>query len=96
MNDFTLKDKSALGICKKCGKGLCRECLSENTFGISCKNACNELPQKAPHWLDYSGFFIAGGIFLYLGFTQKQHAVYIGCGIAFVAVGIARLKKGQV
>ena len=40
MNCFNHPELPALGICKSCGKGLCRECITEVPDGLACKNRC--------------------------------------------------------
>lgn len=42
MNCFNHPELPALGICKSCGKGLCRECISEVPDGLACKNRCED------------------------------------------------------
>ena len=42
MNCFTHTDRVALGICRACSKGLCKECAVDLTHSISCKGACAE------------------------------------------------------
>lgn len=38
MNCMNHQDKSAIGICKSCCKGLCAECVTALPDGISCRN----------------------------------------------------------
>lgn len=47
--------KNAVGICKSCQRGLCRDCAKEVTNGIACVDRCesaaellNKLIQEAP------------------------------------------------
>jgi hypothetical protein len=40
MNCFKHNDRSAVGICKSCGKGVCMECAAQQTNGIACKGEC--------------------------------------------------------
>ena len=42
MNCFNHPELPALGICKSCGKGLCRDCLAEVPDGLACKNRCED------------------------------------------------------
>ncbi len=42
MNCFNHTDRPALGLCRSCSKGLCRECLTEVPDGLACKNQCEE------------------------------------------------------
>ncbi len=40
MKCFNHPEKSAVGICKSCGKGLCPDCAKELRFGLACKDSC--------------------------------------------------------
>ncbi len=40
MNCFNHDDVPAVGMCKSCGKGICRECLKEIPDGLACKGTC--------------------------------------------------------
>jgi hypothetical protein len=40
MNCFNHADRSAVGICKSCGKGLCRDCAIDLQDGLACKGRC--------------------------------------------------------
>ena len=42
MNCFNHSDIPAVGICKSCGKGLCKDCLVEVPDGLACKQSCEE------------------------------------------------------
>lgn len=42
MNCFNHPDQPAIGLCKSCGKALCRECITEVPDGLACKNQCEE------------------------------------------------------
>lgn len=42
MNCFNHSGQPAIGICKSCGKGLCRECIAEIPDGLACKNSCED------------------------------------------------------
>jgi len=37
MDCFNHPDRSAVGICKSCGRGLCRDCAVDSPNGLSCK-----------------------------------------------------------
>jgi hypothetical protein len=40
MNCFNHRDRSAIGICRSCGKGLCEDCVAEVQNGLACKGSC--------------------------------------------------------
>jgi len=37
MDCFNHPDRSAVGICKSCGRGLCHDCAVDSPNGLSCK-----------------------------------------------------------
>ncbi|MBI4651644.1 hypothetical protein HY745_10245 [Candidatus Desantisbacteria bacterium] len=39
-------EKDAIGICKNCNKGLCKECAVDVTNGLACNNSCEEEVKK--------------------------------------------------
>ena len=42
MRCFYHEDREAVGSCKSCGKGLCRECAVDLTKGLACRGRCEE------------------------------------------------------
>jgi len=42
MKCYNHKNQEAQGICKACGKGLCKECTSETENAISCHGSCKK------------------------------------------------------
>jgi hypothetical protein len=42
MKCFYHDDSEAVGTCKSCGKGLCRECAVDLAKGLACKNRCEK------------------------------------------------------
>ena len=53
MECFTHNGKSAVGICKACGKAVCRTCAKDLGFGLACSDTCateytelNEMNQR--------------------------------------------------
>ena len=42
MRCFYHEDKEAVGTCKSCGKGLCRECAVDLAKGLACRERCEE------------------------------------------------------
>jgi hypothetical protein len=42
MNCFYHHDQVAVGACRSCGKGLCRECTADLGKGLACKGRCEE------------------------------------------------------
>ncbi len=42
MNCFNHSERPAVGLCKSCGKALCKDCISEVPHGLACKDACED------------------------------------------------------
>ncbi|MDQ7827210.1 MAG: tetratricopeptide repeat protein [Candidatus Eremiobacteraeota bacterium] len=42
MKCFFHEEKEAVGVCKSCQRGLCKECAVEVEKGIACKNQCED------------------------------------------------------
>ena len=42
MRCFHHEDREAVGTCKSCGKGLCRECAVDMGKGLACRGRCEQ------------------------------------------------------
>jgi len=42
MRCFVHNERDAVGICRACNKGLCRECAADLGHSIACKSSCEE------------------------------------------------------
>jgi hypothetical protein len=42
MKCFNHSEVDAIGVCKHCNKGLCRECAVEAAGSLSCRGACEQ------------------------------------------------------
>jgi hypothetical protein len=42
MKCFDHQDRDAVGICKSCNKGLCRQCAADLGNGLACLNRCED------------------------------------------------------
>ena len=42
MKCYYHNDVDAVGVCKSCGKGLCKDCLVDLGKGLACKGHCEE------------------------------------------------------
>ncbi|MFO1519059.1 MAG: hypothetical protein U1F57_05285 [bacterium] len=40
MQCFNHVSQPAVGICKNCSKGICRDCLVQEGYGLACKGSC--------------------------------------------------------
>ena len=52
MNCFNHSDHAAVGICKSCGKALCRDRMTEMPHGLACKGACEPRVQLMNRIID--------------------------------------------
>ncbi len=89
MNCFN-HPQAAIGICKHCGRGLCRDCAAEVELSLACKGRCephvsalNELTQRAKTAYDK----VAG--------SYTKTAIFMGlAGLLFTVLGVMSLEKG--
>jgi prefoldin subunit 5 len=42
MRCFYHEEKQAVGLCKSCGKGICKECAVDLTTALACRGHCEE------------------------------------------------------
>ena len=42
MNCFEHDKTEAVGVCKICKKGICRDCAADSGIGIACKGKCTD------------------------------------------------------
>ena len=42
MKCFNHQDRDAVGTCKSCGKGICRDCAVDMTKGLACRDKCEK------------------------------------------------------
>ena len=52
MNCFYHEAQVAVGTCKSCGKGLCRECAVDLTKGLACRGRCEADTQALIQLID--------------------------------------------
>jgi hypothetical protein len=86
MKCFNHPNTDAVGVCKSCGRGLCRDCIAAVGLSCSCKGECeavvaaqNDLVergrtayQKSSAMQMRSGILVMllGGLFLFFGITR--------------------------
>jgi hypothetical protein len=88
MNCFNHPGVPAVGICKACQKGLCKECALDLGHGIACKNHREEMEM-----LNATGGFYkqAPLTFLSLGLFLNLVGSFIGTNLIFQFMGIVML-----
>lgn len=65
---------AAVGTCKNCHRGICRECLAEVTDGIACKERCErQATAIGKLWKQSDGAFA-----IYAVFLLAMGAIFIG------------------
>jgi hypothetical protein len=84
MRCFYHEDKEAVGSCKSCGRGLCRECAVEFPKGLACRGHCEADAQAVIQLVDRS---------IQLSTTssrtvQQGRGVRFGAGIFHIAIGV--------
>ena len=52
MRCFYHEDKEAVGTCKSCGRGVCRECAVELSKGLACSGRCEADAQAVIRLID--------------------------------------------
>jgi hypothetical protein len=75
MKCYNHPENDAIGICKNCNKGLCKECLTEVENGIACTSTCidevklinslinrNKQSYKVTSGAHYKNAYLFGGI----------------------------------
>ena len=102
MNCFMHDAQPAVGICKSCGKGLCRACVTEVSNQLACRGSCEGRVALLNRIVDLSAenLVVAKSqarthgllsIVLGLGFVVfglwAYHGVMAGLGIFGVAMG---------
>jgi len=54
MNCFYHPEITAIGTCKSCSRGLCRECAAEQDGGLACRNRCEQEVDQLTALVQYS------------------------------------------
>ena len=81
MNCFRHDSQAAVGICKSCGRGLCRTCASEVPNGLACRGSCEDRVALLNRVIDRSTDNLA--VVNAQARTQGLHSIVVG----FVFVG---------
>lgn len=95
----------AVGACKNCHRGICRECVSEIPEGIACRERCERQAtaigklwkQSDGAFAVYAAFLLSIGL-IFIGVESRNALTYgadmvdlptVAMGGVFVAVGLA-------
>lgn len=91
MRCFYHHDRDAVGSCKSCSKGLCRECAVDLNKGLACRGRCEEDVRALIEIIDRSmkleptttGLIQAGGSARLAGAL-----FFLACGAIFLIFGL--------
>jgi len=88
MNCFYHRDKSAIGLCKYCQRGLCADCAAHAGDSLSCRDL-HEEQVHALELLMQKNILQAKRV----GSDYVRNTIFYGSvGILFTAFGISQLK----
>ena len=90
MRCFYHEDREAVGTCKSCGKGLCRECAVDLTKGLACRRHCEADAQALIQLIDRNIQLSSASARL----VQQSRGVRSGSGIFFIGMGVLFLIWG--
>jgi hypothetical protein len=54
MNCFQHHERTAVGLCKHCARGLCSECATDEGYGLACKGRCEAEVKNVSQLLEKS------------------------------------------
>jgi hypothetical protein len=86
MKCFNHPDIDAVGICKSCNKGLCKNCLTELENGIACTTTCVEEVKQINSLINRNkkSYKVASSSYI-------RNAYLFGCiGLVFIIFGFTR------
>jgi hypothetical protein len=83
MHCYYHDDQAAVGVCKSCGKGLCRECAVDLTKGLACRGHCEADVQGMIQLIDRNIRLSATASRT----VQQGRGIRIGAGIFHILIG---------
>lgn len=90
MRCFYHEDREAVGICKSCGRGLCRECAVELPKSLACRGRCEADAQAVTQLIERNLQVSATSTRL----VQTSRVSRIGLGLFSIALGIIMFVGG--
>ena len=90
MRCFYHEDREAIGTCKSCGKGLCRECAVDLTKGLACRDRCEPDARALIELVERNIQLSSTSARL----VQSSRGVRSGSGLFHVAMGILFVVAG--
>ncbi len=84
MKCYNHPDVDAIGICKNCNKGLCKDCLTELENGIACTATCIEEVKQINSLINRNkqSYNSAAGMHM------RNALIYGGMGLVFIFFGL--------
>ena len=92
MKCFTREERDAVGTCKSCGKGICRDCAVDMGKGLACRNKCENDVSVLIALIDQNirlspvGKNVMGNL---RKNTYMQAAFLLAAGVIFFLTGLA-------
>jgi hypothetical protein len=84
MKCYNHPNQDAIGICKNCSKGLCKDCITEVENGIACTSTCVEEVKLINSLINRNKTSYKK----VSGSHYRNAYLYGGMGIAFIVFGI--------
>jgi hypothetical protein len=84
MKCYNHVDCDAVGTCKHCSKGVCRECAKESGWGIVCSQACEVEVQALRAMVERNRKLVSIGAKTH----QRNAVILFAMAAVFVAFGI--------
>ncbi len=110
MNCYKHSDRAAVGICKSCGKGLCRDCLTELPDALACREVCESRARLINQIIDNNARIISaarlqirmsgitsvvlGGIFILLAWWSQNQFESVLVVATFGSLGAVLVVHG--
>ena len=83
MHCFYHDHQEAVGTCKSCGKGLCRECAADLGKGLACRGHCEANAQEVIQLIDRNIRLATTGART----VQQGRGIRMGAGIFHILMG---------
>ena len=90
MKCFNHVSADAIGTCKSCGKGLCRECFTDLGKGLACRSRCEEDVRSLIEVIDRNVRYSSESIAL----VRSTRQTFGFVGALFLASGALALGLG--
>lgn len=96
---FVHEGVAAVGTCKFCGRGLCRECAAEVAGALACRARCEAVVAKlagialkpaGPQITTATGTSILGAVCAFYGWVADQ-SILLAMGVCLIGIGVASL-----